>query len=257
MPNPGNTRIKNERVNLNKDSVHSFFDKRAEKPLYHRYNMVNYQDHNPTLALRRDQIEKEVITKYLHFSESARILDIGCGVGRWGDTVVPLLQSGIYVGVDFSSALLDVARAHFAGEEHALFVNSSFQSVKQALASKGIDNQFEFVLINGVLMYINDDELDGCLQSARELLKPGGYIYIKEPVATAARLTLNGFYSDDLLSEYSAIYRSLREYTTIIRDEFLEHDFSIISCGPSWNEDYNEAKETYNAYWIMRKDKQL
>jgi len=67
------------------------------------------------------------------------------------------------------------------------------------------------------------------------------------------RLSLDDFFSGDMGSNYSAIYRSIKEYTTIIRDCFLTRSYSLISCGPSWNENFEENKETCNAYWVLRK----
>ena len=30
------------------------------------------------------------------------VLDIGCGVGRWGDEIVKILKTGKYIGIDYS-----------------------------------------------------------------------------------------------------------------------------------------------------------
>ena len=93
-------RINSEVIDIDVQSTKAFFDNRKKKELPHRYNYVNYQDDKPEVALERDRIEKGKIERFIHFKESDYILDIGCGVGRWGDAIIPQLNSGKYVGVD-------------------------------------------------------------------------------------------------------------------------------------------------------------
>lgn len=47
-----------------------------------------------------------------------RLLDVGCGNGRFGQYVQQQQTIGEYVGVDFSGGLLEVARAQVAGVFH-------------------------------------------------------------------------------------------------------------------------------------------
>lgn len=253
MKENGKKRIKAERIELDPQNVRSFFNGRAGKKLYHRYNMVNFQDSHPELAIARDKEEKRIVQKYVKFRKDDIVLDIGCGVGRWGDAVVPRLQKGKYIGVDYSDELLKIAEEHFRGSASAMFLSGSFQTLEADLLNAGVRCPADKILVNGVLMYINDGDIAGCLESVDRILKPGGTFYLKEAVGVSERLTLDQFYSADLSSDYSAIYRSIREYTALIRDFFLVKSYSLISSGPSWESDFDEERETYNAYWILRK----
>lgn len=232
----------------------TFFEDRAGKKLFHRYNMVNFQDSQPELALERDRIEKEKIGRYIRFGENDRVLDIGCGVGRWGDAVVPLLgDGGRYVGVDYSGRLLAVARAHFGDDGRAAFVEGTFQDIRKALADGGMDAPFDGILINGVFMYINDSDVRRCLAAADALLAEGGFLYIRESVGMKERLTLDRFHSGELGADYSAIYRSLGEYTGLLADAYLSDGYILLGCGPTWSEAYDPDAQTDNWYWVMRK----
>lgn len=98
---------------IDTDVTRTFFDNRIKKKLPHRYNYVIYQDANPELALERDMYEKSKIGPLLKIQRYSKVLDIGCGVGRWGDEIAPQLIEGKYVGIDFSKQLIQIAQDNF------------------------------------------------------------------------------------------------------------------------------------------------
>lgn len=252
-------RIINAEIDVDDEQVHNFFDNRVKKKLYHRYNLVNYQDNNPTLALERDKQEKGKITPLLNISGNMRILDIGCGVGRWGDELVPYLVNGIYVGVDYSEHLIQVAQkaAEDNGSaEKRKYCVGSFQNLEKILSDQNVKSPFDLIIINGVLMYINDCDLEQCLGILPELLSETGRIYTKESVGIYDRLTLKDIYSEELSSQYSAIYRSKKEYDNIFGKHFS--NMIIISEGDTFdNNNLHNRKETTSYYWIFENNKNL
>ncbi len=247
-------RIVDKEVILDDRRVKSFFDNRENKKLPHRYNYVNYQDDNPSLAVERDKIEKERIKPYFHVDEDSMVLDIGCGVGRWGDEFVPeLKQTGKYVGIDYTKFFIDIANNHFNDEKNASFLVGSFQNVCEVLKNSSEYRKYDRILINGVLMYINDRDIPQCLKSVEELLNTDGMLYIKESVGTNHRLTLNEFPSKELEADYSVIYRSLKEYSRLFTEYFLGMGYTMIAAGATWDDYFDYEKETTNWYWILKK----
>lgn len=249
-------RVLGKKIVIDATATKAFFENRTKKELPHRYNYVIYQDDTPELALERDQYEKTLIQKYLRLDKNSRVLDIACGVGRWADEVVKHFSKdakGIYVGVDFSEKLLDVARDHFEGNAKCRFLCGAFQNLKRVLEEHGCAISYDQVLVNGVLMYINDYEVGTCLDSVDAYLMDGGIVYIKEPIGVNERFTLNQFYSEELTSVYSAIYRSLSEYTALFTEAFFKKGYTLVACSPTWPEDLENRKETMNYYWILRK----
>lgn len=245
-------RINSEVIDIDVQSTKAFFDNRKKKELPHRYNYVNYQDDKPEVALERDRIEKGKIERFIHFKESDYILDIGCGVGRWGDAIIPQLNSGKYVGVDYTQDFIDIAKNHFQNQK-SKFICAPFQTLKTSLEKEKILREYDVILINGVLMYINDEDIDCCLGGIDSLLKKEGFIYIKESVGIKKRLTLVDFYSTELEANYNVIYRSIYEYTKFLSKYFLSMGYAIISCGPTWKDEINFDDETSNYYWILMK----
>ena len=160
----------------------------------------------------------------------------------------------MYVGIDYNMAFLNVAK-QVKRPKNCQFYNGSFQELKQSLQQNGVYHLYDVILINGVLVYINDADIVGCLKSVDDICGKGGKIYIKEPVGIDSRLTLRNFYSEELQSDYNAIYRSLREYTFLIAKYFLsrENGYKLLCCGPIWDNELENRKETMHFYWILEK----
>lgn len=245
-------RITGEIINIDDTATKNFFQRRTQKELPHRYNYVIYQDATPELALQRDQYEKEKISPYLNLTEHSRILDVGCGVGRWGDKIIPMLTAGKYIGIDYNEKFLDIAKQNFIGDTHCAFYNGSFQEAASILHNNGF-SVFDTILINGVLMYINDTDIEQCLQSLKDFMQPGSRIYIKESVGADTRFTLNNFYSEELDSRYYAIYRSIDEYNNLFNKIYLAAGYQIIANRATWKQDLENRKETLSWYWIIEK----
>ncbi len=246
-------RIVGNHCDIDNDRTHAFFEERTGKKLPHRYNYVIYQDSNPELALERDRYEKEKMLPFLAVREDSRILDIGCGVGRWADELTKHLNGGCYIGVDYSEGLLQIAKEAHPDTAQCRFLHGSFQQTGTLLKEEKAPDAYDVILINGVLMYINDDEIADCLAEADRLTLNGGRIYIKESVGIEKRFTLKDFYSRELTHNYNAIYRSIAEYTELLKAAFPEARYEICSMGETWKQEQENRKETTSYYWILKK----
>lgn len=247
-------RIKANKIAIDEVGVKSFFDKRVQKKLPYLLNYTNYQDKHPELALERDVYERDRVMPFLNLKNNSRVLDIGCGVGRWGNHVLETISpKGKYVGVDYSGNILHLAREHFKANENFAFYESSFQDVMQNLPDNDIQDKFDIILVNGVMVYINDTDIAECMQNLRELIRSGGRLYIKESVGLQERLTLNKIYSEELESQYSAIYRSVKEYDEILEASFPTEMYDMVYRDVMWQGDLKNRKETTAYFWIIEK----
>lgn len=245
-------RFTETRKDINSEKVHSFFDNRTNKELYHRYNLVNYQDNHPELALERDKEEKSRILPLLNVQPDSKILDIGCGVGRWGDELLPIVEKGIYVGVDFSKKLLDVAVEHFSetSKNNFRFCEGRFQDLLSVLKENDVYSKYDVIIVTGVLTYINDNELADCIKSLQHIANDKCRIYMKESVGITSRYTLVDVYSSELACDYNAIYRSVDEYHELFNN-YLPHK-SLISHGETFlSNNLHNRKETTSYYWVF------
>lgn len=205
-------RIYVEKADINGQNTRAFYDMRARNvsQMECPYTAVLLGDQNPNHAAAWNVYERENILPKLQITKDCNVLDIGCGIGRWAEQVIPLCN--FYCGVDFSSEMVKTAKERNQGKSGNFeFYNASFQEFvrNRKVEFKG---KFNRLIIAGVCMYINDQELPGCLEDLLEFFQKDSIFYLTETVGVEKRLTLREFYSDTLQCDYDAIYRTPEEY---------------------------------------------
>ncbi|MCV2890598.1 methyltransferase domain-containing protein [Ruegeria aquimaris] len=119
--------------------------------------------------------------------EGARILDLGCGAGRDVYALSALVgPQGAVVGVDMTSAQLDVARAHRAYHAEVFGYdapNTEFHlGFIEMLDELPLEpGSFDIIVSNCVLNLATDKA--AVLRGAQRLLKPGGEMYFSDVYA--------------------------------------------------------------------------
>lgn len=243
-------RITGSAVDLDRGSVLEFFEQRGRRYRdEHPYTTVLYQDHDPQLADARDRAEKLRILSLLELTPYCRVLDLGCGIGRWADTIAPLVAH--YVGVDFSPALVARARSRVRHRNADFVVGSADDLRRCGIFEHG---SFDRVLISGLLLYLDDPGAARCAADALALTRPAGLIYVREPLARGLRLTLDRFWSEDLAQEYSAIYRSVEEMNAIFGGAPGSPDFTPADFVPMYEDaSLVNRKETEQYFTLLRR----
>lgn len=247
-------RIKNEKIRIDDAQVKAFFDSRVKKRLPYMINYTNYQDQHPELAVQRDVYEKSIIMPLLSLTDNSRVLDIGCGVGRWAKHIFnEHVTNRQYTGVDYSAGLLRLAEQNCCEYKNCMFFEGAFQNIMEILPALDIRERYDVIFVNGVMMYINDEDIMLCVNNMKKLLAKHGRICLKETVGISERLTLNKVYSDELTSQYSAIYRSIEEYDALLKEYFLQDGYDIVQKDVMWRDDLTNRKETTAYYWIIER----
>lgn len=248
-------RILHDHIELPINSVKKFFINRANKYVHDNpYISILYQDNDHELALSRDIHEKNKIMPLLEVNADTKILDVGCGIGRWAD---PFLQKNIhcYVGIDFCEELIEKANSRIQ-ESNYLFYTLPAQNIAEIDSNH--QAPFNLVIISGLFLYMNDDEVISFFSGLKSKLQPNATLYIREPLAIEDRLTLNGYWSEELQHEYFSIYRTRDEFIQLI-----EQGLNIDSTGyikfKSLYEDtsLNNRKTTQQFYTILDMAEQL
>lgn len=207
-------RIYEKQADINGKNTQEFYNMRARQAdkMECPYTAVLLGDQNPEHAALWNVFEQENILPKLHITKESNVLDIGCGMGRWAEQVIPLCN--YYCGVDFSDEMIKIAKERVNGKEgieHFEFLNYSFQELVEQKKEE-FKRKFDRLIIAGVCMYINDAELPGCLENLLTFFKEDSVFYMTETVGIEKRLTLREFYSDTLKCDYDAIYRTPEEY---------------------------------------------
>ncbi|BDM63739.1 hypothetical protein NFHSH190041_11910 [Shewanella sp. NFH-SH190041] len=236
------------RHSLDKAAVRQFFDIRANKAATLGLDRaVIYQDKHPELAQARDKAEKQRLRPYLALAADDRVLDIGCGTGRWADEVLP--QCGTYLGVDICDGFIQLARERFAHCSHACFCQLGAEDV--GLLPAGPEEQFQLVLSMGVMIYLNDAELQRYLDGLCRLVAPGGRVIFREPVGLDKKLVLSEHYSAEMGQDYHAIYRTEAELQQYFVASLARCGFRCRASGNMFDDKLNNRQETGQQFYLF------
>lgn len=212
-----------------------------------------YQDQQPELVTARDLAEKQRVSAMLALCESGKVLDIGCGVGRWGWFLAEQCRNLNYLGLDFSVSLIEQAQQE---AQRRGLAGLRFQ-VRSATALQAADLEatgpFDLLLISGLLIYLNDEDCVKVLRDSAALCARGGTLYLREPVGISERFTLNRFYSKELAGEYSAIYRTVAELKALMREAWPAGELSIKREEVLFPEQLEKRTETRQYFFILSK----
>ena len=240
-------RVYGEKINIDTENTISFYNQRAKtiKTREREYTTVLLGDKDPDFSVKWDAYEKQFILPKLKLTKEKVILDIGCGIGRWAEAVVG--QCKEYYGVDFSSEMIAVAKENIKKENCHFYKMSLVDALSN---SKITARKYDIVLMTGVSMYINEDELKESYRLLRKLVNKDSLFYFEESVGKKERLTLNHIWSEDLKDYYGAIYRTREEYKSLIRECMKEAEF--IEEGYMNFLDKKEQSETSHWYAVLR-----
>ena len=144
--------------------------------------------------------------------ENKKILEIGCGTGRWAEVFHDKCDS--YLGIDYSEDLIEIAKENYNYDNcHFQVLSASQLDTADLLVSA----PFDIVIITGVLIYFNDDTIKKMIKDLNSLCASNKTIYIRETLSfLETRLTLKDFFSENLEADYNAIYRTDDEFLDFI-----------------------------------------
>lgn len=242
-------RLINKKENLNYNETKSFFEKRAKKYNENNpYSVTMYQDNNAELVKKRNKYETDKLLKLINLNEESKVLDVACGIGRWADAIGTGIER--YLGVDFSEGLIDIANKRNKNPK-AKFIAGSSTELNNLLDK---DDSFSHILIIGLFVYLNDDDVAKVFEQAEKFCAEHATICIREPIGITDRLTLKEFYSEELKDNYNAIYRTDAEFKQIMKSTLLDKGFKIKQEGFLFDDDaLNNRKETSQYFYILER----
>nr|WP_307990709.1 class I SAM-dependent methyltransferase [uncultured Niameybacter sp.] len=144
---------------MEQDVVKDYYDSMSEKELLRLANPYSNIEYETTLYL---------INKY--FSKEGKILDIGCGPGRYS---LALLERGYKVSLlDLSQNELDIAKKKITEKGY----EAEGYYCQSAMELDGFeDNSFDGILVMGPMYHLHGKEnRRHVLEEVKRILKPGG-----------------------------------------------------------------------------------
>lgn len=246
-------RIYGDKVEINTNNTCRLYDERAKNldQMQNPYVSVLLGDQNPEYALAWNQFEKENILPRMKVTEKSHVLDIGCGMGRWAESLIPMCE--YYCGTDMSGKMIERAkeRNQFPDCQYD-FIHDTFEHFC-ALPKEEMKYRFDRLWMCGVMMYINDAELEKGLRALLDKMDKHAIVYFTETVAVEKRLTLKEFFSSALDADYDVIYRTEQEYNQLYQS-WLDAGFKIKEQGfqPHFNNE-EQFRETDRWYTILER----
>jgi ubiquinone/menaquinone biosynthesis C-methylase UbiE len=181
-----------------------------------------------------DSSQKRLHSGAVRLEPHFKVLDYGCGVGRW--TLWFARQVQHVVGVDISPKMVEAARS--AAEEAG--ISNAEHRVIEGIPLPFEDGAFDLVNAVWVLRYIIDE--DELLRTANELcrvVRPGGYVTFIEMIAAEQP----EFREQEGEFSGPTVYRRREQYQSLFE-----------SCGMMMKEStVSSASPLYWSYVIIRK----
>jgi 2-polyprenyl-3-methyl-5-hydroxy-6-metoxy-1,4-benzoquinol methylase len=126
----------------------------------------------------RARAEEKIVYSFLpEIKPTWRVLDVGCGPGRW---TVPFARKCAHVtAVDFSNEMISIARRQC--EKAGIVSKLDFHQQRiEEISSDSVGGPFDLVLLMGVLQYVPETLIESTIARLAACLKPGGLLIHRE-----------------------------------------------------------------------------
>ena len=168
-------------------ATESFWDTKAERSNGITHLAVGEDD--PWASRCIDRAQRPIVRRAIKSIADAlgqgekRVLDLGCGVGRWIRDLTERFAH--YEGVDISNAMLEIAR-----EKHPQHRFSKLENMTVDIE----DEFFDFVLSIAVLHHNSYDNQSKMLAEVNRVIRPGGELLMFEAIGQSTDQSVAVFY---------------------------------------------------------------
>lgn len=193
-------------------------------------NLVRYFDKTQSLQFNEEtaRIEEETLLPFVNINSHSRVLDLGCGNGRWARVLADRCQE--YIGVDVSKKFLESARRSIA--------NANAQFIYMPAQNYCVTEQYDLILAIGLMTYLNDEDIVKLSANCRQMLSNGGRLIVRNVSLgenPSRRMVYD--YKPGILRRllgafpYQVIRRNREEELSFFRDFRLIHEQQIAGTG--------------------------
>ncbi len=152
-------------------------------------------------GLFRFRAEKAIVHELVQgLDRNGTVLDIGCGIGYWAGYFAKNFQK--VIAIESSRPLYDALKQRCSSYSNIETIHGNVEKFEPK-------ESYELVFLGGMLMYLNENDVNILLQKIMPALQPGAIILCRESTVREGVVTRKG--------EYQAVYRSVQTYENIFR----------------------------------------
>lgn len=172
----------------------------------------------PELADYIHRAERRHLFRVIKPHQEMRVLDLGCGTGRWALEFAPFCR--YVLGVDFSEGMIERAR-----EEAKKRNLSNVEFLVDSLETFQTEEKFDLIILSGVLVYFDDPDIQPILQKIANFMNPGALLFSRETVGIHRRIDVQQKFHEKVGDVYSAVYRLPSEYIRFFQNAGLKAEY--------------------------------
>jgi len=193
--------------------------------------VAEYFDKKQTLVFTDDsaRLEEEAILPFINITDESKVLDLGCGNGRWGKIFINKCKK--YVGVDISKKFInEMSQKYKDNQKVKLFHMPAQEYISE--------EKYDLILIIGLITYMNDNEIMRLSRNCRRMLNKNGRVILRNVTlgeGSPSRMSYN--YRPNFIKRllgspgYQLIRRSVNEELKLFKDFKLVYMQQIEGTG--------------------------
>lgn len=177
-----------------------------------------------------DQLEQQEIMSYLPDLRHLKILELGAGIGRYTKHFAGLAQT--VTAVDFVEKFIEENKINNANASNITYYCGDVMKLEF------LDQEFDFIFINWLLMYLEDTEVKILIDRIYNYLKPNCQFFLRESCVQA---------SNPNAPHPNTYYRDPKFY-----EDLLLVKFNLVSTGNIrvYEQMFNNPNQIF---WLLQK----
>jgi len=165
--------VKDNHLGTGEYDPKSYWDARAKTSRRNIYDAVCCYGLSNAENWAMERVQLATLRSFLsHLNPRSKVLEIGCGLGRWTPVIINLDMC--YNGVDISEEMLRIARARVSG------TSSFYKATSNKLPFS--DNLYDLVFSIAVIHHNPYDQHEKIIMEMVRVTKPNGFILIMEGI---------------------------------------------------------------------------
>lgn len=146
------------------------------------------------------------------WTPASKILEVGCGEGAVTERLVQIYQNSEITGIDITP---QVGRM-FQGDKSR--VTFKQQTIKDFVTES--DSNYDLLILSDVMHHVPSEMHQDLLIDAKQALKPGGLLVLKDWERTKTPIHYLCYFLDRYITGDRVRYKTAREWQKQIRDIF-------------------------------------